>query len=506
MTESYFSQWHGIDQISVNKKKKKSVSIPTLIISMISIAFVVVLVMAKMDDIKWFFWDDSSDIVETVKHLQIWDEVAYSWIVNTDWDMQNYTHTYNSEFGKIGLKSYKFDLNKYKWELYFEWIVEKIYHDMPVVVVNYIYSLDSLDESWFVDTWAVQNLYISKLWIYIPAEFFSVYSLLNEWDWNSIKVKNLQTNIITDIYYFKCDSNSKSDKNCDYLNDLYSKNNKKSITDKNWLTYYKDPEVNSWFFSNDSFFWFRINDSQDEIISDLSKYWIFVTNRFIDKNAKNVSDLCSLWKISLKNIWWKNLVYENSNYYYKLTGDDWENNNIACSLLVDLLNSNNIKLDDIEVTESNTGSSDVFISTWDNEKQETDEIKDESDNENPIVIWDESVQQFPINLDKKLTFTSSRWHSFVFPSSNLSYMWVSASEDFDQVWVNCFSAMNVVSYPNKEFVETNPSVIIYECSVKNTFDDSDKTLIYKNVWDRHFVIKIVDPAWINFANNIEINA
>jgi hypothetical protein len=42
--------------------------------------------------------------------------------------------------------------------------------------------------------------------------------------------------------------------------------------------------------------------------------------------------------------------------------------------------------------------------------------------------------------------------------------------------------------------------------VKNTFDDSDKTLIYKKVWDKNFVIKINDPARVNFANNIEIIA
>ena len=66
--------------------------------------------------------------------------------------------------------------------------------------------------------------------------------------------------------------------------------------------------------------------------------------------------------------------------------------------------------------------------------------------------------------------------------------------------------MNVVKYEEKELVETQWNVVIYECTVKNTFDDSDDTLIYKNVWDKHFVIQIVDPAWIEFAHNIEIQA
>ena len=49
------------------------------------------------------------------------------------------------------------------------------------------------------------------------------------------------------------------------------------------------------------------------------------------------------------------------------------------------------------------------------------------------------------------------------------------------------------------------SVVIYECKVKNWFDDSEKNLIYRQVWDRDFVIKINDPAWVDFANNIEIS-
>ena len=105
-----------------------------------------------------------------------------------------------------------------------------------------------------------------------------------------------------------------------------------------------------------------------------------------------------------------------------------------------------------------------------------------------------------------MTFTSSRGHSFIFPSSKIAYQWMNSSENFGQVGVNCFSAMNVVSYDEKELVETQWNVVIYECNVKNTFDDSDKTLIYKNIWDKHFVIKIVDPAWVDFARNIEINA
>ena len=143
---------------------------------------------------------------------------------------------------------------------------------------------------------------------------------------------------------------------------------------------------------------------------------------------------------------------------------------------------------------------------WDTKATETWNKTEPENKEQQAYIRDIDVEQFPINLDKKLTFTSSRWHSFIFPSSNLAYQWVNVSEDFGQVWVNCFSAMNVVKYADKELVESQGNVVIYECNVKNTFDDSDKTLIYKKVWDKNFVIKINDPARVNFANNIEIIA
>jgi hypothetical protein len=64
--------------------------------------------------------------------------------------------------------------------------------------------------------------------------------------------------------------------------------------------------------------------------------------------------------------------------------------------------------------------------------------------------------------------------------------------------------MNVVQYSEKEFVDQKWNVKVYECTAKNGVDDSDPKLIYKNIWDKHFVIEISDPAWVNFANNIEI--
>ncbi len=103
-----------------------------------------------------------------------------------------------------------------------------------------------------------------------------------------------------------------------------------------------------------------------------------------------------------------------------------------------------------------------------------------------------------------MEFTSRRGHTIVFPSSNIAYAGKSIQEDFDMAWVNCFSVMNVVEYDQKDMVDQKWSVKIYECTIKDEFDDSSERLIYKEVWEQKFVIEIVDPSWIKFGNNITI--
>ena len=512
MENSYFSEDHGIHQIKVNKPKSKSVSIPTFIISLIMVAALVIIIFLKWDDIMWFFWiEQEIENTEESQLLSVWDEVKFSWSIRADWDMENYTHSYvSSEYWVIWLKSKSVTLNDYSDNVYFEWIVEKIYREMPIVLVTTIYSMefDDVENTWD-DTQTWENLepldkYLPNLGLYFSEEFFQKYSLVNEWDWSLLKIKDLETNIIHSINYFKCDTKPQSSENCEYLRDFYSTTSNSSLVDKYGVSYYKDAESSSRFFSNDSVFGYKINNEDESFMRDLSTLMTVVNKKYVEKNVwSNISKLCSLWHTSIQKITDSNISYKNSELWYYVTWTDANENIVTCELKINPSLSNNAQVTNIEITDKKEW-------TIDEEKKEESEEKDENTDgekkEEAAKIWDPNVEQFPINLEKKLTFTSSRGHSFIFPSSNIAYQWVSAGEDFGQVWVNCFSAMNVVKYPDKELVETQPSVIIYECTVKNSFDDSDNTLIYRNVWDKHFVIKIVDSAWVDFANNIEIIA
>lgn len=517
MENSYFSEEHGINQIKVNKPKKKTVSVSTFIVSLIMVAALVSIIFLKWNDILWFFWAEQEiDEGEIFHGLSVGDEVAFSWSIRADGDMENYTHSYvSSEYWVILLKSKNLILNDYSDDVYFEWVVEKIYREMPIVLVTSIYNLENneMENTWEeLQTWEnldVQKKYLPNIWLYFDEGFFEKYALVNEWDWSILKIKNLETNIIHSINYFKCNTVSQSSENCEYLGDFYASASNTKLVDKYGVSYYKDPEVNSRFFSNDSLFGYKTNDEDESFVRDLSTLMTVINKNFADKNIlPKIWSLCKVDHSSIEKVDKSEFSYKNSNFYYYVEWLDFAKNKINCELKVDPTLSLFAQVISVNIEENKEKDTEDKGNTWDISTlvdtqetwEKTDIDKKESYNRDP------NVEQFPINLEKTLTFTSSRWHSFIFPSSKIAYQWRSVSENFWQVWVNCFSAMNVVKYEDKDLVETQWNVIIYECTVKNSFDDSDNTLIYKNVWEKHFVIQIVDPAWIDFANNIEILA
>lgn len=516
MENSYFSEEHGINQIKVNKPKKKTVSVSTFIVSLIMVAALVSIVFLKWNDIMWFFWvEEEIDDVEVSYWLSVWDEVAFSGSISADWDMENYTHSYMSkEYWEIWLKSKNLILNNYSDNVYFEWVVERIYHDMPIVLVTTIYNLEN-DESEStgdtLETWdneEIQVKYLPNLWLYFGEEFFKQYSLLNDGDWSILKIKNLETNIISSINYFKCDKASQSSENCEYLNNLYATASSSKLVDKYGVSYYKDPEVNSWFFSNDSMFGYKINDEDESLVRNLSTLMVVVNKNFVEKNVlSNVWSLCKVDHSSIEKVEKSELSYKNSNFYYLVEWLDSSKNKINCELKVDPTLTLFAQVVSVNIEENKEDAEKHKEDSWNTSTWVDTQGKwEDLEPEKQAYIRDSDVEQFPINLEKTLTFTSSRGHSFIFPSSKIAYQWRSSSENFWQVWVNCFSAMNVVKYEDKELVETQWNVVIYECNVKDSFDDSDKTLIYRNVGDKHFVIQINDPARVDFANNIEIVA
>jgi hypothetical protein len=433
----------------------------------------------KYDDIRQFFggtttWSLSDILVSDYKIGQV---VNLSWTMFSDWNLVSYTHTIHTfDWDVLWLKSRNLNLADYQWNVWVKWTIEKLVGDVFVVEVSNI--------SWEVvsqNTWSMSTgKYLSEAWIFLDTNFFDSYSLESKSD-SKIVVKNLETNQPITISYFKCNSYN-PDQNCRVLNETFSQTSEKDFTTSNWVGFYKLQLTNSWYFANDNLFWYFINDAPEADIMKLADYIILPNKSYVNDNIMpNISNICAKWSIRLEKSSSFEIKLDNNNLIalVKWTYQTWA---VSCAITIDPLSSFKAVLQDVTLDQAQS----VVNNQW------------------TILKRDPKVKQFAVNLSKTMEFTSStRWYKIIFPSRNISFASANVEQDFWQLWVSCFTQMNVISYPNKENLQTNPAIKIYECNIKKWFQESDQ-IILKKVWDRNFVVEIIDPAWIEFVNNLVI--
>jgi hypothetical protein len=403
--------------------------------------------------------------------------VDLSWTMFSDGDLISYTHSIRTlDWDILWLKSRNLNLNDYQWNVEIKWTIEKLVGDMFIVEVSNISWEIILQNTWSLSTWK----YISEAWIFFDQNFFNSYSIEDISNWK-ISVKSLDTNQIIVISHFKCNVYN-PDQNCHALNDTFSQTSEKDFTTSHWISFYKLQSVSSWYFANDNLLWYFINDVPESEIMKLADYIILPNKNYVNDNIMpNISNICNKWFLKLEKSNSNEIKLENNvlTVLVKWTYQTW---NVSCKIIIDPLSSFKAILQDVSLDAIQT----TVTTQW------------------TILKRDPKVKQFSINLEKTAEFVSStRWYKIIFPSRNISFVSTNVEQDFGQLWVNCFTQMNVVSYPNKENLQTNPAIKIYECNIKKWFQESDQ-IILKKVWDRNFVVEIVDPAWIEFTNNLVI--
>jgi len=460
--------------------QKKWVPYATFFIVVITIIVLMFIFFQKYDSIKQLFGSSTwslSDVLES--NYKLWQVVNLSWAMFSDGDLVSYTHTiHTADWDVLWLKSRNLNLNDYQWNIEIQWTIEKLVWDIFVVEVSNISWTVILQNTWSISTWK----YISEAWIFFDQNFFDSYSLEDRSDWKVV-VKNLDTNQLVTISYFKCNTYN-PDQNCRALNETFSQTSEKDFTTSNWIGFYKLQSVSSWYFSNDNLLWYFINDVPESEVMKIADYIIIPNKAYVNNNIiPNISSICSKWWIKLESQNSYEIKLENNNLVaaIKWTYQTW---NVSCKITIDPLNPFKAILQDITLDQVQAQG--VVENQW------------------TVLKRDPKVKQFPISLEKTMEFVStSRWYKVIFPSRNLSFASTNVEQDFGQLWVNCFTQMNVVSYPNKENLQTNPAVKIYECNIKKWFQESDQVIL-KKLWERNFVIEIVDPAWIEFTNNLVI--
>lgn len=468
------------------QSNKKWISYKTIIISIL-LLIVVILLFKNIDLSK-----NPTD--ETMQWNVIWSQISLSGEIFANWDYVSNTHTLKTSDNVVyWLKSRELDLNQYHWFVELQWVIEKEQADLVIIEVKSIswstipltgenLTWEEIKESW---------IYIQNAWVYFPESITDKYSLLNNWEDWVIQLKNNQTNQQINISYFKC-SKTDSNKNCKQLQQNFSSSADKKFSSPNQDIYYKLPETKSRYFNNGEFYWYFINDVEEDEVRSISNYLVLPNSYYIEqKFTNNISSVCTDGTNSINQIA-KSTLWLDVNWLYVQI--DWviQSGTAICKILLDPSLSNGWQK--ISFTTKTTEITTTVVPAVTNPLVNNAANSDLNFN----------VKQFPVNLEKSLEFKSTRWHTIKLPSPNLSYAGVDLDDDLTMPGIRCSFQMNIVSFPNKVLLQTNPSIKIYECTVKSEISLSNK-FISKTIADwRTFIIEIMDPSWKDFADNIVI--
>lgn len=468
------------------QEPKKSVSLRTLFVVIISTLIVAFLLFRNFDRITNLFSPQ-----EVITGFTIGQEVTLSGLLQADGDLISYTHTLTlADASLVGIKSRTIDLGLYTGFVEVQGTVEKEFNSIFIIEVSMLSG--TLASTWIVDEtllWSGSGIYISQAALYLPAEFWTNYTLLNQGENGVLKVKNISTSQTISVSYFACKT-SDPNKNCTQLQQNISASAEKTVSTSRGDTLYKLEWVTSWYFNNGNSYGYFINDvPEDEVINLVNA--MILPNEYYVKNTllSKLQTLCTDGTTSLMQVTTYSLGVDLNGLILNLA---WPTDvgSAVCKVFIDpSQTAGGTKISYVSNTPTavvvDTG---VTNSTW-------------------SVVIDASVTQFPINLEKTLIFTSTtRWYSITFPSRNIAYETVNIDEALDLPGVRCSTQMNVVKYSDKALLASDPKVKIFMCTIQGTLNNLWNSIIQKtNLTGDNFLIQIVDPSWAQFANNIQIN-
>lgn len=438
-------------------------------------------------------------------------EIQEEGILVADGDLFNFSHTLKAKNGQLFLlKSKTVALNNYSSALsrVFQIVgtVESFYQGLPLVEVSAIGTQTTSENPLGSgdDLFQESNnpgIYISKAGLGFPAEFFDNYAFVGEAGNNGeISLKNLDNEKISKIKFFTC--SDFWDNNCKQLTKTFDTTAEKKVTTLNGDTFFKLPEVKSWYFQNGNWRGYFINDAEESEVENIK-------NQILIPNAEIIKDIVSRYgvKTCLGNNQGTTTItshqVQKTAEGLKITMEGQGEKSFSCEALLDLGQATQLKFLDIKIKES------PLIQTWTEAKKPEEKVESTTTSTAqtagtlPITP---ANKQFPINLEKSLTYTSSRGgYKITFPSSNISYSSDAGDEDFGQIGVRCSYATRVIQYKDKDNLQSNPSVIVYECNIKNKFQLPGENYFIKELWDKKFIIGVMDSAWFDFAKNISIS-
>ncbi len=461
---------------------KKPLPVLTLVVVVLCTFFVAFLLFKNLDRIGNLFSSSTSSAT-----FSIGQDVNLSGELVASGDFVTYTHMLVlSTTGVVGLKSRTLDLSLYTGFVQIHGSVEQEREGLFIVQVDTVsWALATTGAVWQL-LWSGSGIYFAQAGVYLPAEFWQKYSLLNNGEDGVLKFQNIVTNQIIALSYFVCKKGDPN-KNCSQLQENIWASAEKTISTSRADKLYKLEWVTSWFVTNANLYGYFINDVPEQEVNDLFDALILPNDYYIKNTLlSRLQTLCTDGTTALMQTTTQNLGIDANGL---MVSFQWPtaDGSATCKIKIDPSQAaGGFKISYI----SNTPTTETSVPSVPTKQ-----------------TINTSVPQFPINLEKTMTFTSStRGYSIVFPSSNLAYEALNVDEDLDLPGVRCSTLMNITKYADKATMRDAPKVKIFSCTIKWTLNNLGNTLLQKTSSNGiQFLIQIIDPAWAEFAANITIN-
>ncbi len=485
--------WYETVETSSHGSKKK-ISLWIFILVIFLTFFVWFLVALFVSRSLWFSSSSSSDT-----RFALHQPVDLSGYLVADGDIMVYTHTLRlADNVRVWVKSRIYDLFLYTWWVMISGIVEKEFQDMPIIEITFItWTMISAEESLLTGASSQTWLYLPQVGIYLPASSMALYSFWWYPEAGVATFTDLTTQQAIPLVYFVCTA-SNPNKHCTQLQSNISAHAEKTLSSPSGVVAYKMEGVSSWFFTNNNLYGYFIHNVSDDVVERFFHSLVFPTESYVLAQYWSLlPTLCKDDTSSLMTVTKRTLILDTT-YGWLVVLLEWTtwSGLATCKIALDLSYPQwwtllsyivNVPKESVVSSDGNSSSSSM------------------SDISSNTSFSSSSVKQFPINLEKAMTFTSSKWYTITFPSSNISYESIPTDTSLGLPGVRCTTQMNVIKYADKALLHEQPTVSIYTCSFKWVLQNLDASLIQKEADNgMKFIIQIHDPAWIDFAQNVQI--
>ncbi|HMS90977.1 MAG TPA: hypothetical protein PKC87_02060 [Candidatus Absconditabacterales bacterium] len=468
----------------IAKQPKRSISLFALFIVIVC-TFIVAFLLFKNFD-RMSSWFTSS--IEVNTGFSIGETVSLSGLLQTDGDLISYSHTLTLDDTRVvGLKSRTLDLGIYTGTVDIQGTIEKELNDMFIIEVIAISGSLLNTGTTGQSLGSGSGLYMPQAGIYLPSEFGQKYTLLNQGENGVLKVQNIFTDQIISISYFAC-KKTDPNKNCSQLQQNIGTSAEKTVSTSRADKLYKLEGVTSWFFSNADFYGYFINDVPEQEVIDVVNALVLPNTYYVQNTLlSKIQSLCTDGETSLIQITNYSLGIDLNGLIVNLQGTT-SSGSAICKVFID-------------PSQAAGGTKISYISNT--PTIVTSGTDAGSSSPNSTVLIDTSVKQFPINLEKTMTFTSStRGYSIVFPSMNIAYEAINVDESLDLPGVRCSTQMNVTKFSDKATMSDSPKIKIFSCTIKGTLNNLGNSIIQTTSANGiTFLIQIIDPARAEFAMN-----